>query len=85
MAATGERRVSFDLPDFFHRLFQLRGIDTFRLAGEEIARLMNALRAGFNDGHLRPPAVEEHALDNAKDAYTAVGKGTGGVRQIIRL
>jgi NADPH:quinone reductase len=85
LAATGDRRVSFDLPDFFHRLPRLQGIDTFRLEGEDIARLMNALKSGFEDGHFSPPSVKEYALDNAQDAYTAVGKGTGGIRQIIRI
>ena len=85
LAATGERRVSFDLPDFFHRLLRLQGIDTFRLEGENIASLMNSLKSGFEDGKLIPPSVEEHALDKAQEAYTAVGKGTGGIRQIIRF
>jgi NADPH:quinone reductase-like Zn-dependent oxidoreductase len=85
LAATGERRVSFDLPDFFHKLLRLQGIDTFRLEGEDIARLMNALKSGFEDGHLSPPSVKEHALDNAQEAYAAVAKGTGGIRQIIHF
>ena len=85
MAATGDRRVSFDLPDFYHKLLRLQGIDTFRLEGKEIARLMNELKPGFEDGHLKPPAIEEHELDEAKNAYTAVSNGTGGRRQIIRF
>jgi hypothetical protein len=57
MASSGERRVSFDLPDFFHKLLRLSGIDTFKLEGEDIARMMNSLKSGFDNGSLHPPEV----------------------------
>ena len=36
---------------------------------------MKDLRAGFEDGHLRPPRVETWTLDQGIDAYAALEKG----------
>jgi NADPH2:quinone reductase len=83
MASSGDRRVSFDLPDFFHKLLRLVGIDTFKLEDEDIARLMNSLKARFENGDLRPPEIEEHRLNEATEAYDAVSKGTSGRRQVF--
>jgi len=83
MASSGDRRVSFDLPDFFHKLLHLVGIDTFKLEDEEIARLMNSLKIRFQNDDLRPPVIEEHRLNEATEAYDAVSKGTSGRRQVF--
>jgi NADPH:quinone reductase len=83
LASSGDRRVSFDLPDFYHKLLRLSGIDTAKLEGEEIARMMNPLRSGFESGVLSPPEVEEHTLNEASEAYTAVSKGAAGKRQVL--
>jgi hypothetical protein len=37
-------------PIFFHELLRLVGIDTFKLEGEEIARLMNSIKTDFEGG-----------------------------------
>ena len=83
IASTGEPKVSFHLPDFFHELLHLAGADTFKLSGEDIARIMNEIRAGFEQGILTPPRVQEHPLERARDAYEAVSQGAKGIRQVI--
>jgi NADPH:quinone reductase-like Zn-dependent oxidoreductase len=83
LASSGDRRVSFDLTDFYHKLLRLSGIDTFQLKGEGIARMMNSLKSGFESRVLHPPEVEEHSLNEAVEAYAAVTKGTAGKRQIL--
>ena len=83
MASAGDRRVCFDLPDFFHKLLRLVGIDTFKLKGEEIARIMNSLQSGFENADLPPPEFDEHALDEATETYSAVNRGTSGRRQVF--
>ncbi len=83
IATTKDRRVSFDLIDFYHNQSHLIGVDTMPLTGPEIADLMNALRAGFSDGHLQPPAVQTWPLDRAVEAYQAVEKGGSPVKHVL--
>jgi NADPH2:quinone reductase len=83
MASTGDRRVSLDLPDFFHELLRLFGIDTFKLSGEEIAHFMNSMKPGFEEGKLTPADVQEQKLEKASEAYSAVSRGTAGKRQVF--
>ena len=83
LASIGDGRVSFDLPDFFHELLHLVGIDTFKLEGEKIVRLMNSIKTGFEEGKLFPADVHEWELETAREAYSAVSKGTAGTRQVF--
>jgi NADPH:quinone reductase len=83
MASTGDRRVLLDLPDFFHEQLRLVGIDTFKLEGEVIARFMNSIKAGFEEGRLTLADVQEQNLEEAGEAYSAVSKGTARKRQVF--
>ena len=83
IASTGDPHVSFHLPDFFHELLHLSGADTFKLASQDIARIMGELRIGFEKGELVPPRIQEHSLKDARKAYEAVSRGSSGVRQVI--
>ena len=83
MASTGDRRVSLDLPDFFHELLRLVGIDTFKLEGEVIARFMNSIKTGFEEGKLTPADVQEQRLERAGETYSAVSKGTARKPQVF--
>jgi NADPH2:quinone reductase len=83
MTSVGRRRVEFDLIDFYHNQQHLIGIDTMKLTGPEIARLMNELRTGFEQGHLRPPAVAAWPLDRAVAAYEAVKQGGTQTKQVL--
>jgi NADPH2:quinone reductase len=75
--------VSFSLPEFFHELLRLVGIDTLKLEGEEIASVMNSIKIGFDEGRLTPSDVHELRLEEAREAYSAVGNGIPGQRQVF--
>jgi NADPH:quinone reductase len=77
ITSVGNGRVEFSLVDFYHNLQSLIGVDTVKLTGPAIAKIMDKLRGGFEDGYLRPSPVQRWSLDQAIDAYTALEKGTG--------
>ena len=83
IASTAERRVSFDLVDFYHARLHLTGVDSLKLQGPEIATIMDALRPGFESGALRPFDVQAHALDEAVAAYSGVERGGIPSKQIL--
>jgi NADPH:quinone reductase len=75
ITSIGDGRVEFSLVDFYHNLLRLIGVDTLKLTGPAIAKIMDELRTGFEGGYLRVSPVQSWSLDQAVDAYTAVGKG----------
>jgi len=83
IASGGERRVSFDLIDFYHNLTCLIGVDSLKLTGPEIAAIMDALRQGFELGAIKPYPIKTWPLHDAVAAYTAVGKGAGPEKQVL--
>jgi NADPH:quinone reductase len=82
ISSVGGGRVEFDLVAFYHNSARLIGVDTIKLTGAEIAKIMDKLRAGFEGGHLRPAPVETWPLDRGVEAYAAVAKGTSS-KQIL--
>lgn len=84
ITSTGTRRVSFDLLDFYHGLHQLIGVDSMKLTGPDIARVMNALREGFADGHLQAPPTRSWSIEEAVAAYDSVAKGAGAIKHVLR-
>jgi NADPH:quinone reductase len=83
MASAGERRVSFDLIDFYHNLTSLIGVDSLKLTGHEIVTIMDALKPGFESGALKPFPTRGWEVANAVAAYTAVEKGGGPEKQVL--
>jgi NADPH:quinone reductase-like Zn-dependent oxidoreductase len=83
IASTGNGRVEFNLVDFYHNRLRLIGVDTVKLTNREIAEIMNHLRAGFEDGHLRPSPVQTWTLDQGIDAYEAVEKGATSRKNVL--
>lgn len=83
MTSVGNRRVQFDLIDFYHNRARLLGLDTAKLSGADIARIMDALRLGFEDGSFEPPTVKTWALEQAVAAYEAVEKGGAPAKQVL--
>jgi NADPH2:quinone reductase len=59
ITTVGNGRVEFSLVDFYHNLQHLMGVDTVKLTGPAIAKIMDKLRAGFEDGHLRASPVSK--------------------------
>jgi NADPH2:quinone reductase len=85
ITSIGNGRVEFSLVDFYHNLQRLIGVDTVKLTGPAIAKIMDQLRAGFEGGHLRASPVQSWSLDQVIDAYTAVEKGTGLNKHVFLL
>ena len=83
IASGAERRVSFDLIDFYHNLTCLIGVDSLKSTGPEIAAIMGALRQGFELGAIKPYPIQTWPLHDAVAAYTAVGKGAGPEKHVL--
>jgi len=83
ITSVGNRRVEFDLLDFYHNLSRLIGVDTMKLTGPDIARIMDALRPAFEDGLFEPFPVKTWKLEQAVDAYTAAAKGGSPDKHVL--
>jgi NADPH2:quinone reductase len=85
IAATGKRRVDFDLIDFYHNETQLLGADTRKLDAAASGQILAALVPGFESGLYLPPTIAEtHPLADAVAAYRSVERGTRG-RVVIAM
>ncbi|RUL66065.1 zinc-binding alcohol dehydrogenase family protein [Dyella dinghuensis] len=79
ISATGQRRVEFDLIDFYHNETQLLGADSAKLGVAESARLMKAIATGFDEGKFDAPVIAQRfTLAQGREAYEAVARGTTG-------
>jgi len=77
ITSVGDRRVCFDLLDFYHRQLTLYGIDTAKLDIAACGDILESLRPGFEDGRLTPPEIARTCpLDRAIEAYRQVADGT---------
>jgi NADPH2:quinone reductase len=85
ITSIGNGRVEFNLTDFYHHLLTLTGVDTMKLTAREIAKIMDELRPGFEEGFLQPSTIQTWSLDQAVDAYTAVEKGTTTAKHVFLL
>jgi len=83
IASIGSGRVEFNLVDFYHRSQRLIGVDTIKLTGPQIAKIMDDLRAGFEEGQLKTSALQTWSLDKAIDGYDAVRNGNGTSKHVI--
>jgi NADPH:quinone reductase len=84
ISSTGQREVSFDLPDFYHNESQLFGVDTLKRDLTASAQILDSLRPVFESGDYRPaPIVETVTLAGAREGYAKVARGAAG-RIVIR-
>jgi NADPH:quinone reductase-like Zn-dependent oxidoreductase len=83
ITSVGSRRVELDLVDFYHSRQRLIGVDTAKLTGDEIARILDELRPGCESGALKPSAVKTWPLDDAVKAYEAVAAGDASAKHIL--
>ena len=83
ITSVGDRRVSFDLLDFYHHELHLIGVDSMKFTGAEIAGMLDALRPGFESEALKPFDVQAWPFEHAIEAYEAVSKG--GSRKHVLL
>jgi len=79
----GDRRVSFDLIDFYRNRSRLLGVNTMALSGLETAGILEDLRSGFEGGHLVPPEIVTWPLDQAVQAYVASTQSGSRAKHIL--
>jgi NADPH:quinone reductase-like Zn-dependent oxidoreductase len=81
-----DRRVSFDLIDFYHRESRLLGVDSRKLGVVDCGLILARLTPGFEQGALRPPAsgIKLYPLSDGVAAYEAVAQGSGRVALVMR-
>src|SRR5271156_1612742 len=76
ITSVGDRRVCFDLLDFYHRRLTLFGVDSRAYDTEACAAILERLTRGFESGVLKPiPIAKRFSLDEAVQAYTQVSDG----------
>jgi len=85
IASSGNRRVEFDLIDFYHQELRLYGLDTMKLNGSEIASILDVLREGFRLGALHPQDHFLWSMEDVVDAYVAAYTGITKQRQVISV
>lgn len=85
ITSVGNGRVEFSLVDFYHNLLSLIGVDTVKLMGPAIAKIMDELRAGFEAGYLGPSPIQTWSLEQAFEAYIAVAQGAASNKHVFLL
>jgi NADPH2:quinone reductase len=74
-----ERRVTFDLVDFYHNESQLLGVDSLKRDLTEAGRILQGMVPGFDSGiFLAPVIAKSFPLAQAQQAYELVAKGERG-------
>jgi len=77
ITSVGDRRVCFDLLDFYHHRLSLFGVDSRAYDTEASAAILERLTPGFEYGALKPvPIAKRFSLNEAVQAYTQVNDGT---------
>jgi NADPH:quinone reductase len=80
----GERRVSFDLLDFYRKGLRLFGLMTSFWDAEGSAAVLKDLLPGFDEGVLRAPTIaERYPLERVETAYARVGSGEVAGRVLL--
>lgn len=79
LASPGQRRVGFDLLDFYHNESRLFGVDTLARDMTESATILDGLLPGFEDGSFLPPIIaREVDLEHGVEGYQTVAEGARG-------
>jgi NADPH:quinone reductase-like Zn-dependent oxidoreductase len=77
ITSVGDRRVCFDLLDFYHHRLHLIGVDSRSYDTVACAAILEQLTPGFESGALKPiPIAKQFSLNEAMQAYTQVSEGT---------
>jgi NADPH:quinone reductase len=77
ITSVGDRRVCFDLLDFYHRRLSLFGVDSRAYDTEASAAVLERLTPGFESGALKPiPIAKRFSLSDAVQAFTQVNDGS---------
>ena len=84
ITSTGERRVSFDLLDFYHNESRLFGVDTRHRDAVASAALLDALTPVFEQGAFKAPQIDRVIpLSDGPAAYDQVARGEAKGRLVL--
>jgi NADPH:quinone reductase-like Zn-dependent oxidoreductase len=84
IASAGDRRVSFDLVDFYHHESRLFGVDTRQRDATASAALLEALTHFFDDGAFQAPMIDRVIpLSDGRAAYEQVARGEARGRLVL--
>ena len=83
IASAGERRVSFDLIDFYHNLSRLMGIDSMKFTPRDVAGIADELRPGFEANVLKAPPLQLVPFEGATEAYQRIASGQAKAKQVL--
>jgi NADPH:quinone reductase len=84
IVSVGERRVSFDLVDFFIRRLSLFGLSTLSFDSVASADILDKLRPAFEQGKLTAPDVARTcSIDEAVEAYREGAAGAARGKLVI--
>jgi len=82
--SVGDRRVSFDLLDFYHNESQLFGVDTRKRDAIASGALLEALTPGFEQGAFKAPLIDRVIpLSEGPAAYEQVARGEARGRLVL--
>ena len=81
-----DRRVSFDLLDFYHNESRLLGMDTRKRDATASAAVLEALTPFFEGGAFQAPVIDRVIpLSEGCSAYAQVARGEAGGPQPVSL
>ena len=84
ITSIGDRRVSFDLLDFYHNESRLFGVDTRHRDAVASATLLDALTPVFEQGAFKAPQVDRAIpLSDGPAAYEQVARGEARGRLVL--
>jgi NADPH:quinone reductase-like Zn-dependent oxidoreductase len=83
ISSSGDRRVSFDLIDFYHQELTLYGVDSLKWDLESSADILDQLKPGFESGALAERETRAYPLAQAKEAYEAIAAGKAASKLIV--
>jgi NADPH:quinone reductase len=84
ITSAGDRRVSFDLLDFYHNESQLFGVDTRHRDAVDSAVLLEALTPVFEQGVFKAPMIDRVIpLSEGRAAYEQVASGEAKGRLVL--
>jgi NADPH:quinone reductase len=76
ITSVGDRRVCFDLLDFYHRRLSLFGVDSRAYDTAACAAILERLTPGFESAALKSISIaKRYSLNEAVQAYTQVNDG----------
>jgi NADPH:quinone reductase len=79
ITSVGDRRVSFDILDFYHRELSLYGVDSRSLSEAASAKLLDQLRPLFERGELAPPTIgTQRPIAEGRALFDLVARGGAG-------